>query len=354
MSLEIEFEYEDTREGVWSAPVEPAPLHRRWRPGAPRSSGRPGGGAAMLYLAIGLTALAVGAASTSGFLHGRRVTQDRATVEIHLGPLTPLDIQPLDSQPDADVAKLLATPWTDEFDQGMKLTVVNDGPQPVTLLSATLHAPQLGKATSMAVAAPGRATAPGGTAAFTGVGHFVCGDFASVNRAATTADLTLRTADGATRVERLIIDRFSEIEETTVCGLMQPPYVVRSTTFSTASQLPGHYKATVTVTNRAPFPLRMRLSDPAIQSWAVAGGLGLEGARDTIIPPKSTGTYTINVSVRDCPTANQLGQQDYALDSLAFSDARDAANSPLVRNMDAALNLVDYPFVNHYCFPPQS
>ncbi len=353
MGLEIEFEYEDTREGEWSARVEPAPPHRRWRPGAPRSSGRPGGGAAALYLAVGLTALAVGAASTAGVMQGRRVTQDRSTVEIHLGPLTPLDIQPLVQQDVVDLPQLLATPWTDEYDQGMKLTVVNDGPKPVTLLSATLNAPQLGRPASLAVTDAGRVTAPGGIATFSGLGHFVCGDFDSVNRAATTADLILRTVDGRTRVERLIIDRFSEVAETAVCGLSEPPYVVRSTTFSTASRQPGHYAVKVTATNRAPFPLRMRLSDPAVESWAAAGGLGVQGSSATIIPPKGTGTYTIEVTVQNCPTANMLGQQDYALDSLAFSDARDDANSPLARVVDAALNLVDYPFVSRYCYPPQ-
>ncbi|MGH6657690.1 MAG: hypothetical protein ACRDVE_21085 [Actinocrinis sp.] len=353
MSLEIEFEYEDTGDGVWSAPVGPGPLRGRRRGGLPGGSGPTGVRAMFLYAAVALTALAVGAASASGFLRGRQAAQDRSIVQLHLAPLNPLDITPL-PPPDYS-AQALLTAWTNAYDRPVELSVVNDGPAPVTVLAGALNAPQLPDRAPLTPAGGDKATAPGGSIVLSGRAHFVCGDFASVNRAATTADLTIRTTDGRTRAERLIIDRFSEISEAAVCGQMQPPFVVRSVRFGPVPPgRPGLFTVAVTATNRAPFPLRMRLPQSAVDAWTSVGGLVVSAPRDTIIPPHGTGTITLTAAVQNCSSAQQAGQGDYGLDALAFSDARDGADSPLARVSDAALNLVDLPALMAFCYPPRN
>jgi hypothetical protein len=135
---------------------------------------------------------------------------------------------------------------------------------------------------------------------------------------------------------------------------------VRSTIFSPAPATPpsqarnpggnpATYTADITATNRAPFPLRMSLPETAVQSWAGGAGLALSAAGDIIIPPNSTGTIAISVSVTDCPTAQAAATGGYDYDLLSFSDARDAVGAPYVRQFIQNAPITDLDAIMSYC-----
>ena len=131
MGLEIEFEYDDTQGGAWSQPAEPELRQRFGRLWNARLSA-----ASPLFVQLGvaLAALVLGAAATGGFLAGRTAQQDRATLLLHLAPVNPFVIDPIPVPADLSPDVRRATPWTNVFDQAVALTVINDGPDPVTVL----------------------------------------------------------------------------------------------------------------------------------------------------------------------------------------------------------------------------
>lgn len=335
MGLEIEFEYEDTRDSAWSPARETAPLPTRLI--RRRSAGPPASNPLIVHLGIALTAIALGAASMAGFLAGRTATSDRAVSLLHLAPVDPFVVQPLHVPP--------AAPWTNTFDQDVSLSVINDGPDPVTVLGATLSAPQF-QAVDLTPAHPAP-TAPGGISLLRGRARFVCGDYPP-DRVATVARLRARTADGAIRRETLEVDRSSQVAEQAVCALMPTPQVVSSTAFSPPSAS-GSYTAQITAINRAPFPLRMALPQSAVQSWTSYGGLYPSAPGDVIIPPRGVGLITITVKVTDCPTAQQAATDGYTYDTLAFSDARDTPGSPKARMIDQTVPISDLNAIMAYC-----
>ncbi len=345
MGLEIEFEYDDTEDGVWSPAREPRRL-RAWL-SRRRTAGSRAGNPFIVHAGIALAAVALGAASMAGFLHGRTVVNNRAVSLLHLAPVNAFVVQPLPTPPAQPVSidQMLATPWTNTFDQDVSLSVINDGPDPVTVLGATLSALEF-QATELtpASAAP---TAPGGVSLLRGRAHFVCGDFPP-DRVATVARLRVRTVDGTIRQETLTVDRYSQIAERTICTQMPTPQVVRSTTFASSGES-GVYVAEITAANRAPFPLRMALPQSAVQSWTGDGGLYLSAPGDTIIPAHGTGTIAITVKVTDCPTAQQVASDGFTYDTLAFSDARDAPDSPRARMTEQAVPIADLNAIMAYC-----
>ncbi|HZU57269.1 MAG TPA: hypothetical protein VFA06_15465 [Actinocrinis sp.] len=352
MGLEIEFDYDDTQGGVWSPAREAPPLHervgRRWNAGL--STGNP----LFVQAGIALAALALGAASTAGFLEGRSAARDRAIVRLHLAPIDPFVIEPLAPAP-SDVRQLLATPWTNTFDQHVTLNVINDSPDSVALLGAQITAPQFGTATLTPVSS-GAPTAPGAVTALRGVAHFVCGDLPSVDPVATVARLTLRTADGHTRVQSLMVDRFSDVEEVTVCAAMPGPQVVTATKASTLPMLfPGDYLYDVDVTNRAPFPLLAAIPLNLRASWMSGAGLDvqLSNPLPVTVPARGSARIELFVSVQNCNVAREAVQAGYAYDALAFTDARDGPSNPQARESDQSLALYDPAVINQYCGLPE-
>ncbi|MBS2961717.1 hypothetical protein KGA66_01565 [Actinocrinis puniceicyclus] len=356
MGLEIEFDYDDTEGGRWSAPSETQPLRarvgRRWNAGL--AAGNP----LFVHLGIALAALVLGAASTAGFTQGRQAARDRAATVLHLAPVGPFVIDSPPSPP-TDVRQLLATPWTDAVDEHVTLRVVNDGPDPVTVLGAQVTASQFAPATLLP-AAPGGATAattttttaPGGVSALGGVAHFVCGDFPSVDPVATVARLTVRTADGGTRSQTLMIDRFSDIEEQRVCQRMPEPGVI--TSFGLLhSKTRGTYTVLVGVTNRAPFPLLVWVPADAVTSWRSDSGLDVRAPAPVSIPPRGSANIAIPVSVVSCALALESAQGGYGYDSLAFADFRDGPHNARVHQTEQGLALAAPDEIAKYCGLPE-
>lgn len=363
MGLEIEFDYDDTQGGTWSPGHEAPPLRERVgeRWGARLAAGNP----LFVHLGIALAALVLGAASTAGFLEGGNAARDRTITRLHLAPVDPFVVEPLRVPSASSARELLATPWTDTFDQHLSLSVINDGPDPVTVLHAQVTAPQFGTVdlepvvsghTAAPAAAPTAArpatglvaTAPGGVATMRGKAHIVCGDFSSVDLAATVARLTLRTSDGKTRIQTLMVDRFSDIQEQAVCRAMPGPEVVTSES-SVPSATPGVYTFVVGVSNRAPYPLLATMPSNVVAEWQSIGGLDVQPPAPTTIPPHGSAVISIPIAIGSCGLALRSEQEAYAFDSLAFTDARDGSDNPLARESDQNLMLYDLGAIRHYC-----
>lgn len=350
MSLEIEFDYDDTQGGVWSPAYEAPPL--RERVGRHWNAGLSAGSPLFVHTGIALAALALGAASTAGFLEGRFAARDRALVRLHLAPVNAFVIEPLAPQP-SDVRQLLATPWTNTFDRHLTLNVINDSPDSVALLGAQITAPQFGTAKLIPVSSSAP-TAPGAVTALRGVARFVCGDLPPVDPVATVARLTIRTADGHTRVQSLMVDRFSDVEEADVCGVMPGPQVVTATKAATTPMLfPGSYLYDVDVTNRAPFPLLAAIPLNLRASWMSGAGLDVQLSTPVTVPARGSARIGLFVSVQNCNIAREAVQAGYAYDALAFTDARDGPFNPLARESDQSLALYDPAVINQYCGPPE-
>jgi hypothetical protein len=353
VGLEIEFEYEDTQGGAWSRPEESdlrGRIGRRWNERL--SAGSP----LFVQLGIAVAALVLGAASTAGFLAGRTAQQDRATLRLHLGPVDPYVIVPIPLPADQSPAQRLATPWTDTFDQPVMLTLVNDGPDPVSLLGATLTAPQFRTLTLTAGSAGSAQLAPGGISVLRGRAHIVCGDYPALTIAdalaapqvATVAQISVRTADGETRRETLQVDRYSDVAEQAVCQRMLGAEVVGTPVY-TASPTAGVYTVTVPVTNRAPFPLRASVSSSAIEEWQVNAGLDLKTAGPVTIPARGTWSLSIVVTVVDCTYAKAIAVEGYGFNTLSFTDARNSPDSLDARQQDEALFMADHGLIVQYC-----
>ena len=358
MGLEIEFEYTDSQDEVWSPARHAPPLRERL--GRGRAMVSPADNPILLQLGIVLAAIVLGAASMAGYLAGRTAAHGRAVTLLHLAPANAFTVSAL-PEPAAQTEspdQLLATPWTNTADRDVSLTVVNDGPEPVTLLGATVSSLDFG-VTGLAPVAGTAPVAPGSVSLLRGRAHFVCGDY-SADRTATVANLRVQTADGAIHRETLEVDRFSEIAEQSVCARMPTPQVIRSTTFSLEQPIPpGHvigavpnnppiYDVKITAGNRASFPLRMALPQSAIESWA-GSGRRLTAAGDAVIPPHGTGAITISVSISDCPNAIAAASGGFAYDLLAFTDGRDAASDAQVRSFGESVSITEENVIMTYC-----
>lgn len=375
MGLEIEFEYDDTQDGVWSPAHEVPPLRervgRRWN--RRLAAGSP----LLVHLGIALAALALGAASTAGFLAGDEAARNRTITRLHLAPVNAFVVEALHVPPAESPAGLLAEPWTDTFDQHVSFSVINDGPDPVTVLSAQITAPQFGTVKLEPVAqypaaAAGNApnavsgaatvkpssdagnaadlavTPPGGVATLRGMARIVCGDFASVDPAATVARLTVRTADDKTRVQTLMVDRFSDIQEQAVCRVMPGPQVVTSVS-SVPSRTPGKYTFVIDVANRAPYPLLASMPSNIVEDWQGIAGLDVQAPAPTTIPPHGSAAITIPIAIGSCQLALQALQSAYPAQAFAFTDARDGMNNPLSRESDQDLALYNSAVITRHC-----
>lgn len=347
MGLEIEFEYDDTQGGVWAPAHEVPPLQecvsRRWNAGL--SAGNP----LFVQAGIALAAVTLGAASMAGYVEGKSAAQDRTITRIHLAPIDPFAIEPLPLA-STNVKDLLATPWTDTFNQHITLSVINDSPDPVTVLGAQVTAPQFGTAKLTPAGSGLHPVSPGAVTVLRGIAHFACGDLPSVDPVATVARLTVRTADGDTRVQSLMVDRFSDVEEVAVCAAMPGPQVVTATTASRPSYLlPGSYIYSVDVTNRAPYPLLAAMPTNVRSSWMAGAGLDVQIPAPVTIPANGSTRISLFIGVSNCNVALEAAQAGYAYSALAFTDARDGLYNPRSRESDQDLTLYDAAVIKQYC-----
>jgi hypothetical protein len=348
MGLEIEIEYDETPDGTWSAPQE---VQSPREPMAARlSPWLRGGGTLIVHLGILITAMAVGAASTAGILAGNSAENGRTIARLHLAPLDSFTVQALPTPPAAQpVDQLLATPWKNTFDQEVSLDVINDGPDPVTVLDATVYAMQFQVTTLTPQSA--EPIAPGAVSVLRGRAHIVCGDFPAPDESATIAKLRARSADGQIHGETLMVDRSSGTTEDAVCAQMPTPQVILATTFSsTPNRARGSYVINITAANRAPFPLRMALPESAIEDWTSGGGLQLTTPDDVIIQPHGTGTIAITAKVVDCSNAMAAALGGFGYDTLAFSDGRDAPGYAQTRYIPQTIQpTTNRPLITSYC-----
>jgi hypothetical protein len=351
VGLEIELEYDDAPDGVWSRPGEAELRGRPWR----RWGARPSpGGPLYLHLGIALAAVVLGAASTAGLLHGRAAQRDREVTRLHLAPLDPFVVQAVEYGPVGRTAQeLLATPWTDSFDQDVTFSVVNDGPAPVTVLGATLAAPEF---TETALTPRGAASVgPGGVSVLKGKVHIVCGDFpqastaaAPPTQAATVADLRVRTSDGRIRHQSLLVDRYSDVVERAACERMPGPQVITGYSFRHSAS-PGRYTMKIDLANRAPYPLLVAMPSSAVTNWANTGGLDVRMPAPSVIAPHGTGSVTITVDITNCPYAVEIAHGGFAFDALNFTDARDDPADANTRQNLEDLSLDDPEMIEQYC-----
>jgi hypothetical protein len=358
VGLEIEFEDEDgeAADGSWQdadadggGPLR-ARIARRWRYGVATV------GPLTVHLGVALAALVVGAASAAGYTAGRTAQQDRAAALLHLAPVNPFTVAEIALPPATEsVQQMLATPWTDEFDQGVALSLVNDGPEPVTVLGGTVTAPEFKAAALTPV--KGGSIPSGGISTLRGRAHFVCGDYPvgvpgtvpASPRDSTIAHLTVRTADGVVRTLTLQVDRYSEVAEQSVCLRMPSPQVLSAPTYHDTNGTAGAYTVAMTITNRAPYPLRVQLSATAAQDWQINAGLLVTGENTVDIAAHQTISYTLHVAVANCNSAVQTEVQGYGFDTLVFTDALASPDSLNTRQQDQAIFLADPVHISAYC-----
>jgi hypothetical protein len=287
----------------------------------------------LLYTPLVLATAVLLAACVTGFLAGRKAPENHRTVAVHVADINPLAIDPV---PEADPTLNGAiTPWSGVFDRSVALTVVNAGPDPVTIVAGTLIAPQLSPGAPLPA---GEVLAPGAEKTLRTRAHFDCVDYplhvspTDVTATETTAQLDVRTVDGTLHRVTLLVDAFNVVIDSAVCGRIQNPQVLEPPVFG-SEPFPAAFTATVPVVNRAPFPLRVNLNQQTSSVWVVRAGL-IIATGESVIPARSDGQIVFDVQVTDCGLAQRAVGQHLGFDTLVFTDDRLALNNPLAREFD--------------------
>jgi hypothetical protein len=334
--LEIEFEPEEGPGPSW--PDEPgapgpeqlgAPPPTWWR--APRLR-------VLLYAAFAVSGVVVTTAFTTGFAAGQTAQRDRHIVAVRAAANNPLVIDPVPTTSGQTTAQQLATPWAGAFDREVAVTVVNHGPDPVTVVGGTLIAAQISPAAAFPA---GEVLVPGVERTLRTRAHIDCVDYpvhlSPTNTAAiaATAHLDLRTADGVRHTVTLPVDPFGATIDTDVCARIQSPEVLGRPLFGT-EPAPDSFSATVPVVNRAPFPLRVNLNQETSNAWVARAGLIVTTGQSVIPADTDDGQIAFDVQVTDCELARRAAGDNLGFETLVFTDARLTLNDPLARQFDAA------------------
>lgn len=296
-----------------------------------------------------LAGAVLAAACVAGFLAGQRAPQDQRAVAVHIAESNALTIDPV-PRPEFRGGPL-ATPWTGTFDRSVALSVVNTGPDPVTILGGTIIAPQI---TSGGTLPTGEVLAPGAGRTLRTRAHFDCVDYplrvsaTSESATETTARLDIRTVDGASHRVTLLVDPFNISIQSSVCARVQDPQVLGPPVFSPAPWTHA-FTATLPVVNRAPFPLRVNLDQQTSSVWVARAGLILVTG-ESVIPARSDGRIVFDVQVTDCLLASAAASDALGFDTLVFTDARLALNNPLARQYDQTFTAdVAAPAIKQVC-----
>lgn len=328
--LEIEFESDGDAGPIW--PDAAGALGAEHLATQPPVWGR--SDARTLFRARLVLAVAVlVTACVSGVLAGRKAPENHHTVAVRVADVNPLTIDPVPAVEARSGSP--ATPWTGTFDRSVALTLVNSGADPVTILGGALIAPQISPS---ALLPAGEVVAPGATQTLRTRAHFDCVNYplhvsaTSESATETTASLDVRTLDGTVHRVSLLVDAFDIRIEQAVCAHVQNPEVLGPPVFSAADG-PSSFTATLPVTNRAPFPVRVNLDQQTSTDWVLHTGLILVTG-ESLIPAGGHGRIVFDVQVTDCLLARAAADQALGFDTLVFTDARLALNNPLARQFD--------------------
>jgi hypothetical protein len=216
VGLEIEFEDDDS---AAAESHEDGERRRSW-PWTPlhRYAVAPSPG-----LVVAVTAAAVAVTAVTGLNFGRSAQQDRSRALLHLAPS---DSYLVDAASAASAPSAHAVATANGVDRTIRLRVLNDGPEPLTMLGGVLSSPDI--ALSQLVPDGGAVLKPGAVGTLRALAHFVCGGgpregtdatFAEV-AFATVADIRVRTVDGQARSVRIIVQQYSTTSAMAEC---EPP-----------------------------------------------------------------------------------------------------------------------------------
>lgn len=365
MALEIEFEDDDQTDASW--PPDPSDTGGTdTAPGAGRRSGMDDTGPSTLvagsprpsvatliperlkhqlpfHVGILVAAFVVGASTVSGFLTGRSATENRTVIELHMAGGNAYSVA-------------AATPsgsgqWTDTFARQVSLDLVNDGPDPVTLLSGAVSGPYEHGAfgfprTGLKIAAGATTTLHAATTVdcrgVFGAVRLTRGTSSPLN---TVANFKVATADGRTGGTSLLVDLASAAVVSTVCSQVPPPVRIGTPQFS-ALLPPSSYQVTYPITNAAPFPLQITSLQASLHQWTTAGGLSITSKGTSVIPADSDGIYVMQVSVAACGTALNATDDEFGDFPFVFTDTEGGANPDMF--VEEA-SVVDHSLIAQAC-----
>jgi len=275
------------------------------------------------HVGILVAAFVVGASTVSGFLAGRTAAQGRTVIELHMAAGNAYSMSP-DTQPDGGQ-------WTDTFVRQVSLSLVNDGPDPVTLLFGAVSGPyQHGKfnlpRTGTTIAAGATATLHAATTVdcrgVFGALRLNNGNSSPLN---TVANFKVATADGRTGDTSLLVDLASAEVVSDVCSHIPPPIQIGSPQPSPLIP-PSSYRITYPIANAAPFPVQVTSLPASVHQWMTAGGLSISANGDSVVPANGNGIYIVQVSVTTCATALAATDVQFGDFPLVFTDTEGGEN----------------------------
>ena len=347
MAIEIEFEDDDQADawppegaetggpgmGTGSAPGSDDDAALVADPAETRAgTSRPGIGAIVpprlkpqlpFLVSVLVATFVVGASTVLGFLSGRTAAENRTVIELHMAGGNAYSVDPATASGSGQ--------WTDTFVRQVSLNLVNDGPDPVTLLAGAVSGPYEHGAfgfprTGVKIAAGATTTLHAATTidcrGVFGAVRLTNGNSSPLN---TVANFEVATADGRTGTTSMLIDLASSAVVSDVCSQVPPPVRIGAPEFSPLIP-PSSYEVTYQIENAAPFPLRVASLPASVRQWTSAGGLSVTANGTSGVAGHSTGIYVLQVSVASCAAALDATDTQFGDFPLVFTDAAGGVN----------------------------
>lgn len=269
-------------------------------------------------------AFVVGASTVAGFLAGQSAAHGRTVIELHMAGGNAF-------------SAAAATPsgggqWTDTFSRRISLSLVNDGPDPVTLLSGgvsgpyehgTFDFPRTGLKIAAGVTTTLRAATTIDCRGVFGALRLTNGNASPLN---TVADFKVATSDGRTGGVSLLVDLASAAVVSDVCSQVPPPVQIGAPQTSPLIP-PSSYRLTYPIANAAPFPVQITSLAASVHEWNTGGGLSVTADGVSVIPADSDGIYVVQVSVAACASALTATDDQFGAFPLVFTDTEGGANA---------------------------
>lgn len=298
----------------------------------------------LFQIGVLLTTFAVGASAVAGYQLGRTAPQNRSIVALHLaGGRTYLFGPPPEP---------LDTSWSDTVERPVSVTIVNDGPDRLTVVAGTVAGPMVHAA--FALPADGLDLAVGATTTLHAAARVDCrtifeplsladGGFSSLD---TVADFAVRTLDGSARHARLTVDPASAAAVSGVCTLLGPPVGLAGTAFSGLIG-PDSYTVTYRTTSAAPFPLSVSILQDSINQWSTTGGLTARLADPAAtVPAHGSADVVVDVTVTNCAAATLADNGEFGYFPLVFTEADGAAKD---EKFPQTMPLVSHSLIAQAC-----